>query len=65
MKQHPNLTENEKKLCALLRLDMTTKEIAAITHQNPSSIEVARTRMRKKMNLSNTEINLNSYLSGL
>ncbi len=63
--RHPNLTENEKKLCALLRLNMTTKEIAAITHQNPNSIEVARTRLRKKLDLSNTEINLLNYLSNL
>ncbi|MCB2220801.1 MAG: tetratricopeptide repeat protein [Bacteroidetes bacterium] len=65
MELHPNLTENEKKLCAFLRLNMTTKEIAAIMHQNPNSIEVARTRMRKKMNLNNKEINLNNYLAGL
>jgi tetratricopeptide (TPR) repeat protein len=65
MELHPNLSENEKKLCAFLRLNMTTKEIATITHQTPNSIEVARTRMRKKMNLNNTDINLNNYLAGL
>lgn len=65
MEKHPNLTENEKKLCALLKLNMTTKEIAAITHQNPNSIEVARTRMRKKMKLDNTEINLSNYMAKL
>ena len=63
--QFPNLTENEKKLCALLRLNMTTKEVATITHQNPNTIEVARTRLRKKLGLSNKDISLVSFLSNL
>jgi len=61
----PILTDNDKKLCALLRLNMSTKDIAAITHQNPSSIEVARTRLRKKLNISNKEIGLVSFLSSI
>ncbi len=61
----PNLTDNDRKLCALLRLNMSTKDIAAITHQNPNSIEVARTRLRKKLNISNREISLVSYLSSI
>ncbi len=63
VKQFPHLTDNDKKLCAFIRLNMNTKEIAAITHQNPNSIEVARTRLRKKLNISNTDISLNSFLS--
>lgn len=61
----PDLTENDKNLCALLRLNMSTKEIAAITHQNPGSIEVARTRLRKKLDLSQRDINLHTFLSNL
>jgi tetratricopeptide (TPR) repeat protein len=61
----PLLSENDKKLCALLRLNMSTKDIAAITHQNPNSIEVARTRLRKKLNISNKEINLVSFLANI
>jgi hypothetical protein len=61
----PFLTENDKKLCALLRLNMSTKDIAAITHQNPHSIDVARTRLRKKMNLSNMEITLVAFLESI
>lgn len=63
--RYPNLSENDRKLCALIRLDMNTKEIAAITHQNINSIEVARTRLRKKLNISNKDISLNSFLSGV
>jgi len=61
----PDLTENDKKLCALLRLNMSTKEISAITHQNPGSIEVARTRLRKKLSLSQRDINLHTFLLNL
>jgi len=58
------LTVNEKRLCAFLRLNLTTKEIAAITHQSIKSINMARFRMRKKMNLE-TDVDLVAYLSAL
>jgi len=61
----PLLTENDKKLCALLRLNLSTKDIAAITHQNPNSIDVSRTRLRKKLNISNKEITLVSFLESI
>jgi hypothetical protein len=41
---------------------MTTKDISAITRQSVHSINVARTRLRKKMNLSNSEENLVNFL---
>ena len=62
--QFPDLTVNEKRLCAFLRLNLTTKEIAAITHQSIKSINMARFRMRKKMNLE-TDVDLVAYLSAL
>ncbi len=61
----PKLTDADKKLCALLRLNLSTKEIAAISHQNPNSVEVARTRLRKKLDLSNKDVGLVSFLSNL
>lgn len=61
-KQFPDLTPNEIRLCAFLRLNMTSKEISAITFQSIKSIEVARTRLRKKLNLVNTDTNLVSFL---
>jgi tetratricopeptide (TPR) repeat protein/DNA-binding CsgD family transcriptional regulator len=59
--KHPDLSPNERKLCAFLRLNMTTKEISAITQQSVKSINVARFRLRKKINLDRDE-NLISYL---
>lgn len=60
----PDLTPNEKRLCAFLRLNMTTKEISSITHQSVPSINMARFRLRKKMLMERDE-NLISYLSKL
>jgi len=50
-KKHPGLTENEKKLCSLLRLKLTSKEIASILNISPKSVEVNRYRLRKKMKI--------------
>lgn len=64
-KIHPDLSPAEEKLCAFLRLNMSSKEIAAITQQSVKSVEVARSRLRKKLNLTNTASNLITYLSSL
>jgi tetratricopeptide (TPR) repeat protein len=60
----PNLTPNELKLCAFLRLNMSTKDIAAITFLSVNSINIARHRLRKKLNIDKDE-NLVTFLSGL
>ncbi len=60
----PNLSANEKKLCAFLRLNMTTKEISAITYQTINSLTVARSRLRKKLGLDSDE-NLISFLESM
>jgi PAS domain S-box-containing protein len=57
----PDLTPGEKKLCALLRLNLSSKDIAAITFQNPQSVDMARYRLRKKINLKQ-EDSLIDYL---
>jgi tetratricopeptide (TPR) repeat protein len=60
--KYPDLTPNEKKLCAFLRLGLSNKEIASIIFRELRSIESARNRLRKKMNLD-TEVNLINHLS--
>jgi len=62
--KYPDLTPNEKKLCAFLKLNMTTKEISMITHQSPNSIRVARTRLRKKLDITSDE-NLINFLASI
>lgn len=61
-KTYPNLTNNEKKICAFLKMNLSTKDISTITHQSARSIEIARFRLRIKMNLHRNE-NLPKFLS--
>jgi len=59
----PDLTPNEKRLSALLRLNLSTKDISNITHQSLHSLTVARTRLRKKLGMANSGENLTTFLS--
>ena len=63
LKKFPNLTPSEQKLCAFLRLNMTTKDISELTGQSISTLETARYRLRKKLNISNSQVNLIAFLS--
>ncbi len=54
-KKYSNLTEKEKRLCALLRLNLSSKELASILGISFKSVEVNRYRLRKKMNLKKQE----------
>jgi DNA-binding response OmpR family regulator/DNA-binding CsgD family transcriptional regulator len=51
LKQFPYLTKNEIKLCAFLRLNLSTKEIAEFTLQTEDAIKKARYRLRQKLNV--------------
>jgi tetratricopeptide (TPR) repeat protein/DNA-binding CsgD family transcriptional regulator len=62
--KYPDLTPNEIKICAFLKLNMTTKDISAITFQSVKSIQVARNRLRRKMGIERDE-NLVSLLQQL
>jgi tetratricopeptide (TPR) repeat protein/DNA-binding CsgD family transcriptional regulator len=50
--KHPELAPAELKVCALLRLNLNSKEIASITNKTIRSVETIRTNIRKKMGLS-------------
>jgi len=62
--KYSDLTPNEIKICAFMKLNMTTKDISAITFQSVKSIQVARNRMRKKMGITRDE-NLISIIQQL
>lgn len=62
-KEHPNLTPKERRLCALLILNLSSKEIGQITGQSFKAVENARTRLRKKLELTNTKSDLVAYLN--
>ncbi|MDC6367527.1 MULTISPECIES: triple tyrosine motif-containing protein [Flavobacteriaceae] len=60
-KAHPNLSPNDIKLCAYLRLNLSSKEIAPMFNISPRSVEIKRYRLRKKMDLSHDD-NLVDYI---
>lgn len=53
--KYPGLTKAEKKLCTLLYINMSSKEIATITNSTIRTVETSRYRLRKKFNLSRDE----------
>jgi tetratricopeptide (TPR) repeat protein len=62
--QYPDLTPNDMKLCALLRLNFPTKKIATMLDISYDSAKVARYRLRKKLGLP-TDQSLSPFLASL
>ncbi len=59
--QFPKLSPNDYKLCAYLRMNLSTKEIASLMNISVRGVEASRYRLRKKLNLT-TETNLTDFL---
>lgn len=55
------LTPAELRHCILIRLGMSNKDMASVLFQSPDSVKVTRSRIRRKLGISN-EINLQSFL---
>lgn len=62
--RHPNLTQGEKYLATLLRVNLSTKEISMLTGNVPKTINMNRYRLRKSLNLSSEE-DLTDYLQSI
>ncbi|NCC09092.1 MAG: hypothetical protein EOM31_01060 [Bacteroidia bacterium] len=58
---YPDLTPNDLKLCAYLRLNLSTKDMAHLMNISVRGVEVARYRLRKKMNIP-SEKNLVDFM---
>ncbi len=61
---HRELTPNDLRLCAYLRLNLSSKEIAPLLNISVRSVEVKRYRLRKKMQLPHEE-GLTDYIMQL
>lgn len=59
--KNSNLTKNEKKLAALLRMELSSKDISILMNISPKSVDMNRYRIRKKLSLNN-ETNLTEFL---
>ena len=62
--KHPDLTSNDLRLCAYLRLNLSSKEIAPLINISVKSVEIKRYRLRKKMDLPR-DVNLTDYIMHL
>jgi len=60
--KHPGLSNREMKLCAYIRMGMSSKEIAALTNISFRAVENNRYRLRQKLSLLKGE-NLSQYIS--
>jgi DNA-binding CsgD family transcriptional regulator len=62
--KYPSLTKKDIKLCSLLKMDLTTKEIAPMLDISVRGVEISRYRLRKKLALNN-EVVLSDFLKNL
>lgn len=60
-KEYPSLTQNELRHCSLIKLQLSTKEIAKYLYVSPKSVQASRYRIKKKMKL-NESVDLKNYL---
>lgn len=60
--RHPELSQGDLKLCALISLNLSMKEMAELMGISPESVKMARHRLRKKLNLA-TEENLSDFVA--
>jgi tetratricopeptide (TPR) repeat protein len=61
---YPNLTKTEREVCALLRLNLSIKEIAAIRNATPDSVKASRYRIRKKLQVP-SGVELEKFIQSL
>lgn len=61
-KTHPLLSPHELKLCAYLKMNLSSKEIAQLLNISVRGVEISRYRLRKKLQLR-TEVNLYNYFT--
>ncbi len=59
--QHPNLTNNDLKIAAYIRLGLSTKEMASLMNISAGSVDTARHRLRRNVNLQSGE-SLTGYI---
>jgi len=64
VKNYPNLSKAELRLCSLLRLGLSSKQISVITHTTVDSVRVSRNRLRTKLGIKR-EDNLTTFLINL
>ena len=62
--KYPGLTGNDRKLAALIRMNLSSKEISTVMNISPKSVDQSRYRLRQKMSLD-TKVNLPEVLQSI
>lgn len=62
-KDFPSLTANDLRLCAFIKAKLSTKEIADLNHMSADSVKNSRSRLRKKLGLTDISTSLDSVIS--
>jgi DNA-binding CsgD family transcriptional regulator len=62
LEEHPELTQNDLRLCSLLRINLSTKEIASLLNISNRGVEQSRYRLKKRLGLG-TEDDLSRYIT--
>lgn len=60
----PDLTNNDQRLCSLIKLNLETKQIASILGISPESVKVSKHRLRKRLGLD-IDQSLSAFLEGI
>ncbi len=63
IERHPGLTSNDLRLCSLIRINLSTKEIAFLLNISVRAVEQGRYRLKKRLDLEKEE-DLNKYIAG-
>jgi len=61
---NPDLTTNDHRLCALIKLNMNSKEMASVLNVAPNSIKSSRYRLKKKLDLD-VEADLEEFIRNI
>ena len=64
LKINADLTNYEQRLCALIKLNMNSHEMASVLNISPNSVKSARYRLKKKLGL-NAEADLEAFIRGI
>ena len=62
--RHPILSQNDLRICAYIRINLSSKDIARLVHISDRSVQTAKYRIKKKMQLP-SELDLVRYINDL
>lgn len=63
-KNHPELSDYEMRLCALMKMKLTNKEIASMLNIEHKSVKMAKYRLKKKLGIGE-ELSLSDFIANV